>query len=93
MENKGHYLIGQDISGCKCGQGDYSVITYFVQTTRYIETDMTGDCGMAWVCEQCSCTWHFEYHPKEDAEMNFCPGCGRKIVEFVDYMEESEDEV
>ena len=59
------------------------------EATRYVQTQMGGGCGdMAWVCEECKCSWVFEYHPKDDGEMNYCPGCGRKIVEFVDYSEE-----
>ena len=58
-------------------------------STRFIEKEM-GDCGMAWECEQCEDTRCFEgFHPKE-CDFNFCPGCGRRITEFVDYVEPEE---
>ena len=77
-EEKGYYLIGQDISGCKCGQGDHSVISYFVQTTRYIEKDMS------WRCEQCCIGMNLGEATYAVKLFKFCPSCGRKITEFVE---------
>lgn len=89
--NQGRYLIGYDINQCKCGGSDASVISYFVQTTRYIENVMNGSGDVWWECEQCKDTRRFnEFHPKE-CDFNFCPNCGRKIVDFVDIAEESEE--
>ncbi len=45
-----------------------------------------------WECESCKVAWTFEYDPSEDGEMNYCPKCGRKIVEFVHFEEEWECE-
>lgn len=90
MESKGHYLIGQDISGCKCGQGDYSVKSYFVQTTRFTESSYSD--YATWNCEGCGEEYIFgDYHPSESG-MNFCPNCGRKITEFVNLPEPEEAE-
>ena len=56
-------------------------------TTRYIEQDMNGGGDMAWECEECKGARCFdEFHPSE-CVFNYCPNCGRKIVEFVDYKE------
>jgi len=84
------YLVGQDITACKCGEGDRSVVSYFVKTTRYVEQDL-GHCSFAWVCEQCDDTRCFDYPLPEDIDFNFCPKCGRKITEFVKYQEEDAD--
>lgn len=82
-EIEGVYLLGQDVSTCNCG-ADGTVKSYFVKTTRYIEKDMSANGGdMAWECEKCDCAWVFPYDPRHDKQMNFCPCCGRKIIEFV----------
>lgn len=89
---EGLYLMGHDVSSCKCGQGDYTVKSYFVQTTRYIENDMNSMGDMAWSCEQCKDARIFnEFHPRQ-CDFNFCPTCGRKITEFVDYVEDLSDD-
>ncbi len=90
-ETEGVYLVGQDVSDCKCGKGDYTVKNYFLKTTKYIEKKISEWRDTTWICEQCECSWVLEYHLRENSEMNFCPGCGRKITEFVDYVEEEEE--
>jgi|SRR5690554_117973 len=55
------------------------------EETRYIETDM-GDCSFAWVCEQCGDARCFDYPLTDDKDFHFCPKCGRKIIEFVEYI-------
>ena len=96
MEEKGIYLIGQDIMGCKCGQGDHSVISYFVQTTRYIEKvsiiyadELTFKSNKWWECEKCEEKLYMSGHKPW---FKFCPMCGRKITEFVRYQEPEEEE-
>ena len=53
-------------------------------TTRYIETEMGFyDDDIAWVCEKCKDARWFDYPLPEDLDFNFCPKCGRRIMEFV----------
>ena len=87
IQDKDIYLIGADITSCKCGKGDASVTSYFVQTTRYIRGVMFLGIGYVWKCEQCKT----QYTNAENRDYRFCPDCGRKIVEFVDD-DESEGE-
>lgn len=61
-------------------------------TTRFIEKDMNGSGDMAWECEQCEDARQFEeFHPSV-CDFNYCPKCGRKIIEFVGYVEPGEEE-
>jgi hypothetical protein len=59
-------------------------------TTTYHEKDMyEGD--MWWECQYCSRTASFDGHKPWECEFNYCPGCGREILEFVEYREEGEE--
>ena len=58
------------------------------ELTRYTETHF-GDYA-TWECEKCDEELIFgDYHPSESG-MKFCPNCGRRISEFVDYVEPEE---
>ncbi len=36
-----------------------------------------------WECNNCDIAWEFSYDGPEENEVNYCPKCGLKIVEFV----------
>jgi len=57
----------------------------FPETTRLIEQD-TWDDDNTWKCEGCGEEWYWEGHPK--GYVNYCPACGRKVAEYVDYKSE-----
>ena len=50
--------------------------------TRFIETDMGWD-NYAWVCERCEDARIFDYILPDEKDFNFCPKCGRRVVEFI----------
>lgn len=54
------------------------------QRTRWIEEDL-GHCCYAWVCKECDLTWTFNEGGPEENGVKYCPGCGRKIAEYVPY--------
>lgn len=56
--------------------------TRFREDTNY---EMTW-----WFCEQCKEEYLWD-SPKE-TNLNYCPGCGRAIIEFVDYKDPWKDE-
>lgn len=62
------------------------VIVSEEDVTRFIRGVMHLGEGYEWKCEQCSVIIF------NGEDFNFCPGCGRKIVEFVDYAESEEAE-
>ena len=51
--------------------------------TKFIEVEVDW-CEYAWECEECEELWYWEDHRK-DHNMNYCPACGRKIVEVVEW--------
>jgi uncharacterized paraquat-inducible protein A len=56
------------------------------QRTRWIEESIDYD-GLVWVCEQCDFTTQFDCDGPEEHEYNFCPRCGRKITEYIKYID------
>ena len=57
--------------------------------TRFIEVDMYhGD--MAWECEECKAVWVYSDGTPNECNVNYCPNCGRKITEYVEYVEEDD---
>ena len=68
-----------------CGYTFYAV----ARTTRFIENSPYD--AHYWECEQCKSAWWWEQHPRE-GKINYCPVCGRKIAELVDYVDTWEDE-
>ena len=57
-------------------------------TTKFIEVEMGFD-DWGWDCEECGAEWVWDAHP-EDHRVNYCPRCGREIVEFVSWKEDDE---
>ena len=60
---------------------------------RFIETEITYD-SLVWVCEECNEPWILMDGTPQENEYNYCPKCGRKIIEYVQfqYNDEGEDE-
>jgi NAD-dependent SIR2 family protein deacetylase len=60
-------------------------------TTRLIEVNM-GCWGedLAWECEQCKESWVYIEGLPKDTNVNYCPACGKKITEYVGYVEEED---
>ena len=48
------------------------------------------DGWMMWECSGCKAEWTFEADTPEDNGYNYCPGCGRKIVEFRQHEDEED---
>ncbi len=58
--------------------------------TRLIETAVHFE-YYAWECETCKGLWVFDGENPKEHNYNYCPKCGRKIVEYVEWTEEEED--
>ncbi len=55
-----------------------------MNVTRFIETYMGYD-SFAWVCEACDEPWTFECYTPQENNYNYCPKCGRKIIEYIPF--------
>lgn len=56
------------------------------ETTTFLEIDWPH-----WVCRKCGGDWVFLYALPSEDNYNYCPGCGRRIVEFVAAKEANDD--
>ena len=63
---------------------------------RYVESDKLSEGATIfkydkadgyWECQKCELTWVFTDGDPSENEMVYCPKCGRKIMECVDYVE------
>lgn len=55
--------------------------------TRLIEVELGYD-SFAWECEECKNLWTFENGSPEENSYNYCSNCGRKVEEYVEFVEE-----
>ena len=63
-------------------------------TCKYEEETMSAwDGDTAWVCSECGETWSFGNGttPQEN-NMNYCPNCGRKIIEYIPLLIDIEED-
>lgn len=42
----------------------------------------------SWECSKCKCDWCMEEGTPQDNNLNYCPECGARIVNFIEYQEE-----
>lgn len=61
------------------------------ESTRWVEEKIGYD-TLVWICEECEFTTQFECDGPEENNYNFCPQCGRKIDEYVDYRDPLDEE-
>ena len=57
-------------------------------TCTYIQTDTDYN---AWCCNKCHCEWCFEEGNPKDNNTNYCPECGARIKNFIEFNEKDED--
>ena len=55
------------------------------QTCTYKQTDIDYN---SWSCNKCKCEWCMEDGTPKDNNLNYCPECGTRIKEFIEYTEE-----
>ncbi len=58
------------------------------KTCTYIQQN---DDYNTWECSQCKCDWCIEEGTPKDNNMNYCPECGARIKNIVEYKEENND--
>ena len=56
-------------------------------TCVYEQTDIDWS---AWTCSNCKCDWCLEDGTPKDNNLNYCPECGARIKDFIEYNTEEE---
>ena len=54
------------------------------------ECEWAADDYGLWKCSKCDIAWTFNDDGPEENDTNYCPKCGRKIIESIYYYEEDE---
>lgn len=58
-------------------------------TCTYEQTDIDYN---SWTCSKCKCDWCLDEGNPKDNNLNYCPECGARIENFIEYEEVEEDE-
>ena len=78
----------QVVNTCKeCDYGKLAIRA--LDTTRWLEQDSNWS---LWMCEQCGYEFNLESGTPEENQINYCPQCGRKIVEYVQRVDDTEED-
>lgn len=51
-------------------------------TCTYKQTEIDYN---AWQCSKCKCEWCFECETPKENNMNYCPECGARIENIIEY--------